>query len=317
MFAVINLLKINIIIMTILNYPHFYRKNFAKSIAALFMRLCTILFFCLCSLQLDAQTEWDECCKGYENGYKKGFSYPDLAASITIPSPPCNCIGIIGTLNYEVGFIKGYEDGKKAKQELLLKQENKNRENENQRNKTRDYNVYIDPNPYAIYRNNSTSKGNSTGKSIGIFSFFPEAGASYLLYRGFYDAIGVSFKHDLNKRLKCELGYSTFLYGGTGTSMYNIYPPDGLLLGLEYNFNKNRPVKNKNGPQKAILNPVIGTNYIHNIWDGIGGAFNGSAGIEFWSKDLEGASVGIAVRYIKGTKNINVIQISIGFKITK
>ena len=108
------------------------------------------LFILLClshAFSIYSQTPWNDCCRGYENGFKKGYSYPDLYLSNTVASPACNCTGILGDLTYEAGYIKGFEEGK-IKKRAFLDNNNKS-QNDVEQNKVRNkFNEYIPAVPF-------------------------------------------------------------------------------------------------------------------------------------------------------------------------
>lgn len=114
---------------------------------SLLLRLTLTLLILLNSSSLKSQTDWQNCCRGYEEGYKKGYSYPDLYLSNTVAPAPCNCVGIIGALTYEVGYIKGYEEGKNAKAQL-------NKRNQTQQTNRTQFQShdYISPLPFDDYK---------------------------------------------------------------------------------------------------------------------------------------------------------------------
>ena len=116
-------------------------------IKSFLLRLTLTLLILLNSSSLKSQTDWEKCCRGYEEGYKNGYSYPDLYLSNTVAPAPCNCVGIIGTLTYEVGYIKGYEEGKNAKAQL----NKRNQTQQTNRNQFQSHD-YIPPLPFDDYK---------------------------------------------------------------------------------------------------------------------------------------------------------------------
>ncbi len=94
------------------------------------MRFILTLFILLFGNPLKSQTDWENCCRGYEEGYKKGYSYPDMIYSNTVVPPPCGCNKIIGGQSYQAGFAVGFEDGRIKKSNDDYKKPNNSQNNQ-------------------------------------------------------------------------------------------------------------------------------------------------------------------------------------------
>jgi len=108
----------------------------------------SVLFFLLASYSI-AQTNWQLCCEGYNAGFKKGFSYPEMIYSNTVVPPPCGCSKIIGGNTYESGFAVGFEDGRIAKM-AKTKRDNKVSQSSNQKSKF-ETNEYVPTIPFSDF----------------------------------------------------------------------------------------------------------------------------------------------------------------------
>jgi hypothetical protein len=265
------------------------------------------LFILLClshAFSIYSQTPWLDCCRGYENGYKKGYSYPDLNMSSTVVAPPCNCATILGTLNYEVGYIKGYEDGRNARESM-----NQNR-NTTPQHRRYEFNDYI-PDPTIYYSRTRPEREPRTkqvreprtridgehwlGKAIkNAISFFPgnHLGWNRQLnknYNGFYWGL----KHDFSRRISSEIGVP-LLDDNLGFMFIN-----------DYNFNKRRPNQVRGSRVGPTINPTLGL-FISNINQSTN--YGGSAGLEFFFRRINSAYLGFNVKYFQGINDFQMIQ---------
>jgi hypothetical protein len=221
--------------------------------------------------------------------------------------PPCNCLGIVGALNYEAGYIKGYEDGRKAKASF----EQNNQETPPPQRTPYKTNPYVDPYPYG--GNNRTQNADLISVLIlGWMKFFPEFG--FGLNNQFaadkFKNIGGQFfgRHDFESgKLRCNLEISSYAYPQMG----------GLCIGMDYNFNQTRPFLNRTNFKGSVLNPYIGLSmYFFNNKNDM--SFCGALGFDYWIKERNPTGrAGFGMKYIIGTKNTNMVQFSLLCKITK
>jgi hypothetical protein len=251
------------------------RKSFYHSI---------LLILALSTTHTCHSQSWNDCCKGYEAGYKKGFSYPNMIYANTVVPPPCGCYKITGGYSYDAGFAVGFEDGRVDK----LKQSNQKQQPKFQTNE------YIHSPSFGYNKRENDNIDIFYLIFSGWFRLFPEWGfgvSNHLTYSDEGKWGGTLFvRHDFSKRFRLGLDYSS--YSNTIRS--------GVGLGLDYNFNKKRPMLNKYNYKSSTLNPTLGAIiYIPTLKDQP--AYCGTAGLELWSAPKNGASLGLGLKYIIGS----------------
>jgi hypothetical protein len=267
---------------------------------SLLLRLTLTLSILLNSSSLKSQTDWQNCCRGYEEGYKKGYSYPDLYLSNTVAPAPCNCVGIIGALTYEVGYIKGYEEGRQAKARFI---QNQSTPSQPQTSRPKfQTNEYISPGYPSTYSSSSNINKNGLGYKmfVGFFSFFNEQRYMINSHIGQPNGGAIEFKHNFKNAIKLSTGISSYSRNLTGIS-----------VGVDYNFN-DPPPKPFAYRMTHVINPTLGvTCYMKNFKNPM--AVCGSVGLEWWLKKKTGG-FGLSTKYIYGTQKTNMIQTGLALR---
>jgi hypothetical protein len=83
--------------------------------------LIIVFLFSIC-----ASSAQSSCCEGYTEGFKRGYSYPNMNLSSLVVAPVCRCYSIIGNPSYNDGFSLGFADGQKKKAAEVIPSSNPN-----------------------------------------------------------------------------------------------------------------------------------------------------------------------------------------------
>jgi hypothetical protein len=269
------------------------------------LRLTLTLLILLNSSSLKSQTDWQNCCRGYEEGYKKGYSYPDLYLSNTVAPAPCNCVGIIGALTYEVGYIKGYEEGRQAKARFIQNQSTPSQP-QTSRPKFQTH-EYISPGYPSTY--SSSSNINKDGLSykiaskivLGFFNFFSEERFMISSQLRGYGGSAFEVKRSIGNAFKLSTGISTY-----GQNLLT-----GVMIGVDYNFHDPLPYPFASR-FTHVINPTLGVAcYMNNFKKPM--SVCGSVGLEWWLKKKTGG-IGLSTKYIYGTQKTNMIQVGLAMR---
>jgi hypothetical protein len=143
---------------------------------------------------------------------------------------------------------------------------------------------------------------------LAFFKFFPEwgLGLNYHFNSSKQSILGggaISLRHDFGRRFRMGIDYSS----------YSNPQLSGIGLGLDYNFNKRRPTTSRVNVKRSVANPTLGSVvYITDQKKLL--SYCGALGLDLWLKERNGIRLGVGFKYIVGTQNTNMAQISLLLK---
>lgn len=222
-----------------------------------------ISFFFVCGL-LKAQPT---CCMGYDEGYRRGYSYPNMDMSGIVYVPSCGCYRIIGNPSYNDGFALGFADGQRQKAEENSRQE-QSQGNAPQQHQRFVYPDYVPGSVPPAEWQQARIEANweaFTGAVAYCAKFFSEFQLSFTKFTNLenyhpapfpalfvnptsvdeFNSITFVAKHNMKKHFRLEAGYFNALSFGKKDDLYkNQFAKFKIAtLGLNYNFRKYRSYK--------------------------------------------------------------------------
>jgi len=234
------------------------------------------------------------CCLGYEEGYRRGYTYPNMNMAGTVYVPACGCYRIIGNPTYDDGFALGFADGQRQKTE-----EN-NRQEQIQHNSPQHHRfVYPDyvPNsaPPAEWQQ-ARIEANTEAFTSGVLycvNFFSEFQLSITHFTNLenyqpspipppfknpnpveqFNSVTFVGKHNIKDHFRLEVGYSDVLSFGRKDDLYkNQFAKFKIAtFGINYNFRRNRSYRFMSpylggeifrcGVKEAGISSVVGSEF--------------------------------------------------------